>query len=128
MLNALQAVVKIFGSILVVAEFAVSGKTCCFFHKLGLPGAKVVASGEETRFGIFQRGALITEEAVNTSDLLQMVLDSNPLLKDREWVSQVIAQVASAAKTMHENNFIHIDFKWRNILVTPDKNPQNHAD
>ena len=95
-----------------------------FFQSLGLPGAKVVAYGEEIRFGIFQRGAMITEEAVNTNDLLQMTKHSNPLLKDREWMSQVIAQVADCTKVMHENGFIHTDLKWRNILITQEQHPQ----
>ena len=95
-----------------------------FFQKLELPGAKVVAYGEETRFGIFQRGAMITEEATNTNDLWQMTKRNNPLLKDRVWMSQVIRQVAHCTKTLHENGFIHTDLKWRNILVTQDKQPK----
>ena len=95
-----------------------------FFKKLGLPGARVVAYGEEIRFGIFQRGAMITEEAVNTNDLWQMTRRSNPLLKDRAWMSRVISQVAHCTRIMHEHGFIHTDLKWRNILVTQEPDPK----
>ena len=64
---------------------------------------------------------MITEEAVNTKDLWEMTKRNNPLLKDRNWMSQVIRQVAHSARTMHEHGFIHTDLKWRNILVTQDE-------
>ncbi len=94
-----------------------------FFHEHGIPAAKVVAYGQEIRWGIMTRGALVTEEAPNTLDLRQMVRDSIPWLKDRAWMAKVIEQLAPAVRTMHHHSFIHTDLKWRNILVSQEDNP-----
>ena len=94
-----------------------------FFRTLGVPAAKVVAYGEEKNWGIMTRGAMITEEVKNTKDLLTMVNENSPLLRDRRWMNQVIKQVAEITRILHQNRFIHTDLKWRNILVTQEETP-----
>ncbi|MCK5648375.1 MAG: protein kinase [Gammaproteobacteria bacterium] len=88
-----------------------------WFDKLNIPVAKVVAYGQETRGWITQRGILITEELVNTSDLANIADNYHDLLQQPEWIAQVSHQVARAARIMHQHNFAHNDFKWRNIMV-----------
>ncbi|MET4821642.1 lipopolysaccharide kinase InaA family protein [Endozoicomonas lisbonensis] len=95
-----------------------------FFHELGVPAAKVVAYGEEKKFGVMTRGVLITEEVKNSKDLKTMVNESSPKLSDRAWMKQVINQVATIARKLHDKKFVHIDFKWRNILVTQTDHPE----
>ena len=95
-----------------------------FFHELGIPAAKVVAYGEEKKFGVMTRGVLITEEVKNSKDLKTMVNEGSPKLSDRIWMRQVINQVATIARTLHDKKFIHTDFKWRNILVTQTEQPK----
>ena len=94
-----------------------------FFHKLGIPAANVVSYGEEKSWGMMTRGAMITEEVKNTKDLLTMVNENSPLLSDRKWVREVIGQVATITRILHDNHFIHTDLKWRNILVTQEDTP-----
>ncbi|UYM17976.1 lipopolysaccharide kinase InaA family protein [Endozoicomonas euniceicola] len=94
------------------------------FHDLGVPAAEVVAYGEERCSGLFKRGAAITEEFDNSLDMRQLEQHHDYLLKNHNWMNQVIDQVASAARTLHQNNFIHTDFKWRNILVTIEEKPR----
>ncbi|MDP0589576.1 MAG: lipopolysaccharide kinase InaA family protein [Candidatus Endonucleobacter bathymodioli] len=95
-----------------------------FFQKTGIVSVKVVAYGEEHRLGMFKRGALITQEQTNTSDLAKLVRHKSPILNDSQWFNAVLDQVASIAKILHEHCFIHTDFKWRNILITMAKKPQ----
>jgi len=94
-----------------------------FFSKLGIPTAKIIAFGEKSKWGLFYRGALITEELKGTSDLATLAKNQSPLLNDRKWIAQVIRQVADFTKRLHNNDFIHYDLKWRNILVNNEKEP-----
>lgn len=95
-----------------------------FFHKIGVPAAKVVAYGEEKNIGAMTRGALITEEVKNTKDLKIMVSARSPHIRDRKWMEEVIKQVALITRALHSHRFIHTDLKWRNILVTQCDNPK----
>ncbi len=95
-----------------------------FFHQLGIPAANVVAYGEERKTGIFKKGALITEELENTTDLAQIANQDSAKLKDPTWLHPIINQVAGIARKLHSNRFIHTDFKWRNILATDSRPPQ----
>ena len=101
-------------------------KNLLFFRRLGIPAATLVAYGLERRFGRFVRGALVTEEVPDTSDLAKMANDGDPRLKDRAWVTQVTYQVARAARLLHEAGFTHNDLKWRNLLVTGGDTPVVH--
>ncbi|WP_448218814.1 lipopolysaccharide kinase InaA family protein [Endozoicomonas sp. 2B-B] len=94
-----------------------------FFHEIGVPAAPVVAYGEEKKHGVMTRGALITREVENTWNLKMLVDQDLPQLYSRQWMGIVISQVAAATRKLHENNFIHTDLKWRNILVTKTENP-----
>src|SRR5690606_7764010 len=87
------------------------------FRAWGIPTATVVGFGMERRGGAFHRGALITEELVNTTDLAEMVRDKDSRLRDGQWVRHVSRQVAWATRALHDQGFAHNDLKWRNILV-----------
>lgn len=95
-----------------------------YFSKLGIPTAYIVAYGQELRWGLFRRGALITEELKNTTDMAALVKAQSPLLKDKNWVMRVCRQIADFTKRLHENGFIHYDLKWRNILINNEKKPR----
>ncbi len=88
-----------------------------WFASHGIATAPVVAYGMETRFGLFRRGALITQEIPDTTDLARLARNNDARLTDRHWVEQISLQVAAAMRVMHRNGFIHNDFKWRNLLV-----------
>lgn len=88
-----------------------------WFTRHQLPTATLVGYGQEKKWGLFQRGALITQEIPNTHDLDALARAGDPRLSDRHWVSDVSQQVADAMRTMHAHGFIHGDFKWRNLLV-----------
>ncbi len=97
------------------------------FHQLGIPAAKVVAYGQEAIAWIVQRGLLITEELVDCHDLDE-IADKHPKqLQNIKWLEQVSHQVADAARKMHQYQFAHSDFKWRNIMVNINNdNPQRY--
>ena len=88
------------------------------FRHWGIPTARLAAYGIERRAGGFRRGALVTEEIPDTTDLAQLAQRRDPRLRDRRWVAEVSAQVARIARRMHEAGFVHNDLKWRNVLVT----------
>ncbi len=87
------------------------------FHRWGIPAARLVAYGEERLFTYAGRGALITEALEGTADLASLAYNKDSRLKNPEWVRNVTAQIALAARKMHAHHFAHNDFKWRNILV-----------
>ena len=88
------------------------------FRQWGIPTARLAAYGIERRCGGFRRGALITEEIRDTTDLARLTLQKDGRLQDRRWVGEVSAQVARITRRMHEAGFVHNDLKWRNLLVT----------
>jgi len=87
------------------------------FAEWGIPTARVVAHGQERRFGRFARGALVTEEIPDTRDLAQLARAGDPRLRDRHWVAHVSRQLAGITRTLHAHHFTHNDLKWRNLLV-----------
>ncbi len=95
-----------------------------YFLKLGLPAAKVVAYGQERIFSKTQRGVIITESLEGTVDLATLARNGSPLFRDWHWVEKISQRVAHIARTLHQNHFVHNDFKWRNILVSPVAEPE----
>lgn len=87
------------------------------FERWGMPVPHIVAYGLERRFGIFRRGALVTREAPDTTDLAQLVRNGDPRLRDPRRVDRIGRQLAKATRTMHDHRFTHNDLKWRNLLV-----------
>lgn len=93
------------------------------FSKWGIPTATLVAYGQERTRGSFARGALVTAEIPDTVDMARMAIEGDARLRDRYWVSAVMRQVASYARTLHDAGFVHNDFKWRNLLVDRSEPP-----
>ena len=91
-----------------------------WFSRIGLPAARVVAFGEEHILSRTIRGALITESLDNAKDLAWTAINRPDLFNNRQWVVQVVDQVAEITRTIHQHNFCHNDLKWRNILVLQD--------
>ena len=87
------------------------------FADWGIPTARLVGHGLESQGGRFQRGALITAEIPDTTDLNALARNEDPRLKSRRWLDGVSRQLAEIARRMHGRRFVHGDFKWRNLLV-----------
>lgn len=97
------------------------------FDEWQLSVAPLVAYGEDPWWIVPRRGVVITAEVVGSVDLASMANQSSPLFRDEAWVKKVSQQVAHASSVMHQHQFAHNDWKWRNILVTGDgTNPQIH--
>ncbi|MDO8828024.1 lipopolysaccharide kinase InaA family protein [Methylophaga sp.] len=88
-----------------------------WFAQQGIATAPVVAYGMETQWGLFQRGAMITEEIPVSEDLASLARADDPRLSDAKWVNKISLQAAQMLQKMHKNGFVHNDFKWRNLLV-----------
>jgi tRNA A-37 threonylcarbamoyl transferase component Bud32 len=87
------------------------------FADWGIPTAQLVACGLESQGGRFVRGALITAEIPDTTDLGKLARTHDPRLQSQSWRDGVSAQVADIARRMHGRRFVHGDLKWRNLLV-----------
>lgn len=87
------------------------------FRRWGIPTATLVAYGLERVHGGFVRGALVTQEIADTTDLGTMANENDVRLSDRGWMAEVARQVARHARRLHDFGFAHNDLKWRNLLV-----------
>lgn len=87
------------------------------FADWGIPTARLVACGLESQGGRFVRGALITAEIPDTTDLGKLARSHDPRLESQSWWHGVSAQIADIARRMHGRRFVHGDLKWRNLLV-----------
>ena len=87
------------------------------FADWGIPTARLIGYGLESRGGRFVRGALITAEIPHTTDLGHIARTGDPRLKSRRWWDGISKQLAEAARRMHDRRFAHGDFKWRNLLI-----------
>lgn len=94
------------------------------FTAWGIPTAPLIAYGLERHYGCFVRGALITAEIPDTSDLRTIAAANDPRLKSRRWLDGVSRQLADIARKMHQRGFTHNDLKWRNLLVDNSTEPQ----
>jgi tRNA A-37 threonylcarbamoyl transferase component Bud32 len=94
-----------------------------FFDSLGIPVPCLAAWGEDLRAGVF-RGALITEELPNAEDLATINQQAGAFFDRRDWFCHVAQQVACYTKRLHDQQFMHLDLKWRNILVGAGDQPQ----
>ncbi|MDR2881592.1 MAG: lipopolysaccharide kinase InaA family protein [Azoarcus sp.] len=93
------------------------------FQKWGIPTAQLAAYGIERRYGGFRRGALVTEEIRETSDLAQLARQNDARLRNGHWLAQVSTQVVWLTQRMHDAGFAHNDLKWRNLLVSNGEIP-----
>ncbi|WP_101675963.1 lipopolysaccharide kinase InaA family protein [Alloalcanivorax mobilis] len=91
------------------------------FQQWGLNVPEVVAYGQQRRAGHFQRGALVTRALDNSVDLATLARHADPRLGDPRWRDRVSRQVARALAVLHGHRFCHGDMKWRNVLVTDDR-------
>lgn len=94
-----------------------------FFASLGIPTPLLVAWGEEGKGSSF-RGALITEELVGTQDLATLNKEGSLLFDEPGWFRHTAKKVAEYTRVMHAQRFMHLDLKWRNILVGPGERPE----
>lgn len=78
-------------------------KNLLLFRKWGIPTATLVGYGLE--------------------HLERLATASDPCLRDRRWMAQVLRQVANITRTLHAAGFAHNDLKWRNLLVDGGGSP-----
>jgi tRNA A-37 threonylcarbamoyl transferase component Bud32 len=94
-----------------------------FFSSLGIPTPTLVGWGEQGKGSQFQ-GALITEELVGTQDLATLDKQGSELFDQPQWFKHTAQKIALYTRLMHEQRFMHLDLKWRNILVGPGERPE----
>lgn len=94
-----------------------------FFQSLGISTAPVIAYGEERRWGMFNRGILVTAEVRGAIDLEKMS-QSTQRLSNVACRRHIMNRIADIAATLHSAGFIHNDLKWRNILIGPESEPR----
>ncbi len=93
----------------------------CQQLKINTP--KVVAYGEESwlfNFNEPRRAVLITEAVENAVDLEKMMDDHPEFFAHPAWRKKVSNILADYIGRLHKYDFIHRDFKARNILISKD--------
>lgn len=90
------------------------------FEQAGIKTPRLLAYGEEYRYGSFKRGAIITEGVADSINLHQLAHQQPDLLADRTLLRELLSQVARQARILHDRSFCHNDLDWRNILVRID--------
>lgn len=93
------------------------------FQSLDIPTPNIVAYGETRQWGLFRHGVLVTQEVPGSIDLARLTPES-PHIKVKSMRLDMLKRVALIARKLHDAGFIHNDFKWRNILVNDDVNPE----
>ncbi len=94
-----------------------------FFASLGIPTPTLVAWGEHGKGDNFQ-GALITEELLGAQDLATLSQQGSTLFDQADWFKHTAKKVADYTRLIHAQRFIHLDLKWRNILVDSGERPE----
>ena len=94
------------------------------FADVGIPTPALVAYGEDRVFGIFRRGALVTEQVTEAPSLAQLAARKDARFRNPDWIRQVSEQVADYTRRLHEGGFAHSDLNWRNVLIKLDEPPQ----
>lgn len=89
-----------------------------YFESLDIPIPRVVAYGQQHRFGQFEQGLLITAEVPLAQDLLTLSRTQPQLFHHGTWLTSVSKQVADYTRRLHHQGFVHWDLKWRNVLVS----------
>ncbi len=90
----------------------------------GIPTPPLVAYGEHRVFGVFRRGALVTEQVTDAPSLAVLAGRKDSRLRDSNWLRQVLEQVADYTHRLHTGGFAHSDLNWRNILIKLSEPPQ----
>jgi hypothetical protein len=80
-----------------------------WFAQWEIPTANLVGFGLEKKWGLFQRGAIITQEIANTNDLAQLAAQHT--LPSCEAIKTISAQLAEYTHTLHGHHFIHNDLE-----------------
>ena len=88
-----------------------------YFAALGLGTPKVIACGQEYRFGLLQRSVLVTAEVTGALDLAALIREKGLYACGIASARAILAQVAISAQILHTAGFYHKDLKPRNILV-----------
>jgi len=89
-----------------------------YFTSLGIRTPRIVAYGQQAKYGMLKCGVLVTQEVSKAEDMLRLSQENSALFEDKQWLENVIVQIADYTRRLHHNGFVHWDLKWRNILVS----------
>src|ERR1019366_8153245 len=94
-----------------------------FARRRFLKGCEILANipDHETIIGYVEHGKIkgqpyLVMDYVEAANLKELYAAQDPVLA--EHVAQILLDMAAALEHMHENGFMHLDFKPENVLVT----------
>jgi hypothetical protein len=90
------------------------------FQQHHIPTPPIIAFGHQKQLGKLQEGVLVTLGIHNTLSLADIHKTNRLHSHGSRWLKNVLAQIAKYTATMHRDNFMFSDLKWRNILVSDD--------
>lgn len=93
-----------------------------FFHELGIPACEPLLQGVYLNAVGMPRNCMLITKEVKKAQQLDLFIQklhasdqSNSAKKDM--IYQILGSLAHNLRKIHQENFCHDDFKWRNILV-----------
>jgi tRNA A-37 threonylcarbamoyl transferase component Bud32 len=96
-------------------------RSYCVFERLGIPHPGRIACGEvRDRIGRLLRAFVLMREVEHKGTLIDFFRDYCPNRDDgasRQTRNDVIREIATVTRRLHEAQFFHNDLHWRNILV-----------
>lgn len=106
------------------ARFDREYENILLFNRLGIATPALVAYGKNMRRGKLTQGAIVTAGLENCLTLEQFAQQKRLYARGVTWLRKVLTQVADFTRRLHQDGFLHVDLKWRNILVTDDDEGQ----
>jgi tRNA A-37 threonylcarbamoyl transferase component Bud32 len=91
-----------------------------YFQQHNIPTPSVIAFGYKKKWGRITEGVIVTQGLANTSNLADLYKQNQLPPHGKQWLANVLKQIADYTARMHADNFMFSDLKWRNILVSDD--------
>lgn len=89
-----------------------------YFQKRNLLIPELLIYGESSSLHKNYKGGFLVEREVRYSQDLRSIAKENTRWPvDFVWRRQILLKIADYLRRLHEDGFVHRDFKWRNILV-----------
>ncbi len=103
------------------ARFDREYKNILLFNQLGIATPPLIAYGKDVVRFKLNRGVIVTEGLTDCLTLEQLALQNRLYERGVPWLRKVLSQIAEYTRLLHDDGFLHVDLKWRNILISDDE-------
>lgn len=104
-----------------LARFDREYKNILMFNKLGIATPSLIAYGKNVVKLKLSCGVIVTEGLETCLTLEQFAQQGRLYERGVSWLRKILSQIAQFTRLMHDDGFLHVDLKWRNILISDDE-------